>query len=76
MNSYDAKHLHVLNLIEARRWAEMNPDDVHELKVLIACKYVTLKQHADKRASITLNAEGSHYHQSLSQRAKRVSVIV
>jgi hypothetical protein len=73
MNSYDSKHLHVLNLIESCRWAEITSDDMHELQVLIACKYVALKQCADKAPSITLNSEGRHYHHSLSQRAKRIS---
>lgn len=76
MNSYDSKHLRVLNLISAHRWAEISPDDMHELRILIACKYVVLKQRLDKAPSITLNPEGRDYHQSLSQRAKASDLLM
>ena len=67
MNSYDARHLRLLNLIEARRWSEIGQDDLPELKVLMVCNYVALTDAAGKEPEITLNAEGQDYFQHLSR---------
>lgn len=67
MNTYDSKHLRLLNLILAQRWADIGNAEIHELRVLIACKYVTLSDRASGTPTIELNPEGRHYHQRLSE---------
>jgi hypothetical protein len=67
MNAYDARHLRLLNLIEARQWQDISQDDVEELRVLIVCKYVALAEAAGSAPSMVLNPEGRHYHQRLSE---------
>lgn len=67
MNSYDAKHLRLLKLIEARRWSELSQDDLPELKVLMVCNYVALTDSTGKDPVITLNPEGQDYFQHLSR---------
>ncbi|MBF7143043.1 MULTISPECIES: hypothetical protein [Pseudomonas] len=69
MNAYDARHLRLLNLIEARQWNEISQDDAEELRVLIVCKYVALAEAAGKAPSMVLNPEGQHYHQRLAELA-------
>jgi hypothetical protein len=69
MNDYDARHLRLLNLIKARRWADFDFDDIQELKVLIACKYIVFTEKRGQAPSVSLNADGHHYHQSLAELA-------
>lgn len=73
MNTYDSKHLRLLNLIQAQSWAQIGSAEILELKVLIACKYVTLSDKAKGAPIIQLNPEGEHYHQRLSQLQTRQS---
>ncbi|MBF7144947.1 MULTISPECIES: hypothetical protein [Pseudomonas] len=65
MNDSDARHLRLLNLIEARRVGEFDFDDIQELKALIARNYIVLTEKPGLAPSISLNAEGQDYHQSL-----------
>ena len=69
MNSYDAKHLHLLGLIQAQRWTEIDQKDVQELNVLIVCKYVELHSVGGEAPTLTLNPEGEGYYQRLSRLA-------
>lgn len=71
MNHYDTKHLRLLGLIDARRWAELSPDDMQEIRVLMVCKYVTLSRASHPTPTISLNPEGQHYFKRLSQLALR-----
>lgn len=67
MNTYDAKHLHLLSLIQGRRWAEITQDDIHELNVLITCKYIMVKSLSGHVPDMTLNPEGVHYLRRLCE---------
>lgn len=67
MNAYDSKHLRLLNLIQARRWSDIGDAEIEELRVLIACKYVTVSGRAGGTPTIELNPEGHHYHHRLSE---------
>lgn len=69
MNTYDSKHLRILDLISLNRWAEMTAEDLYELKVLMACKYVHVDMPVGRVPSIQLNPEGHHYHLKLSAMA-------
>ncbi|WP_263260795.1 hypothetical protein [Pseudomonas sp. RIT-PI-S] len=71
MNTYDAKHLQLLDLIEASRWQEISEEDLHELKVLVVCKYVAFTKGRDDQLMVALNPEGKHYHQRLSELVSR-----
>lgn len=73
MNPYDSKHLRLLGLVQDRRWAEIEHDDIHELKVLITCKYIVVKSPSGQVPSMNLNPEGAHYFERLSQLALRSS---
>ncbi len=71
MNSYDSKHLRLMNLIRSQQWAAIGGAEIHELKVLIACKYVTLHDKANGRPSLELNPEGQHPHRRLVELESR-----
>lgn len=71
MNTYDSKHLRLLNLIQARRWSDISDADIQELRVLIACKYVTVSASATATPNIELNPEGLHYQRRLSELERR-----
>lgn len=71
MNNYDSRHLRLLDLISLNRWAEMDTEDLYELKVLVACKYVRVDMRVGRIPSIHLNPEGHHYHHRLSAMAAR-----
>jgi hypothetical protein len=69
MNAYDTKHLRLLNLIEAGQWEDLSEDDLHELKVLVVCRYVSLGEGKRNMPLVALNPEGKHYHRRLSELA-------
>lgn len=69
MTDYDARHLRLLNLIEAGRLGEFDFDDIQELKALIARNYIVLTEIPGQWPSISLNAEGQDYHQNLFELA-------
>lgn len=71
MNTYDSKHLRLLNLIQARRWSDIGDAEVEELRVLIACKYVAVSATAGATPNIELNPEGLHYQRRLSELERR-----
>ena len=73
MNTYDSKHLRLLNLIQARRWSDIGDAEIQELRVLIACKYVTVSATASATPDIQLSPEGRHYQLRLSELEKRKS---
>jgi hypothetical protein len=67
MNTYNSKHLRLLNLIQSRRWSEIGDAEIQELRVLIACKYVAISATAGATPNIELNPEGRHYQLRLSE---------
>lgn len=67
MNTYDAKHLRLLNLIQAQHWAGIGDAEIQELRVLIACKYVTVTDRVGQVPMIKLTPGGRHYHHRLSE---------
>lgn len=67
MNTYDAKHLRLLNLIQAQQWADIGDAEIQELRVLIACKYVTVTDRVGQIPMIKLTPGGHHYHARLSE---------
>lgn len=71
MNTYDSKHLRLLNLIRARRWSDIGEADIQELRVLISCKYVIVTPRTSGSPTIELNPEGRHYHRRLVELEKR-----
>jgi hypothetical protein len=71
MNTYDSKHLRLLNLIQARRWCDIGDTEIEEMRVLIACKYVALSSRASATPTIELNPEGRHYHLRLTELESR-----
>lgn len=71
MNTYDAKHLHLLGIVQGRRWAEIEQDDIHELKVLITCKYIRVQSKVGHAPDMTLTPEGIHYFRRLCELSSR-----
>ncbi len=71
MNTYDSKHLRLLNLIQSRRWSNIGDAEIQELRVLIACKYVAVSATAGATPNIELNPEGLHYQRHLSELERR-----
>lgn len=67
MNTYDAKHLQLLNLIDAGQWEQLSENDLHELRVLVVCKYVSLSEAKNGKPLIALNQDGRHYRRQLAQ---------
>lgn len=67
MNTYDAKHLQLLNLIEAGQVEQLSENDLHELRVLVVCKYVSLGESKEGKPLIALTQEGRHYRRQLAQ---------
>ena len=70
MNTYDARHLQLLNLIESCQWDALTENDLDELKVLLVCRYVSLGQ-AQSDTRIMITSEGRHYHRHLASLATR-----
>lgn len=71
MNTYDARHLQLLNLIESCQWDALTENDLDELKVLAVCRYVSLGQaRSDK--PLLLTPEGRHYRRHLASLASRL----
>lgn len=71
MNTYDARHLQLLDLIDSCQWDALTENDLDELKVLVVCRYVLLGQaQSDMRIMIT--SEGRHYHRHLASLASRL----
>lgn len=66
MNSYDAKHLQLMDLIEAGKWQNISERDADELRVLVVCGYVSIKDERSGKPRLALNQEGRHYHRQLS----------
>lgn len=67
MNTYDQKHLDMLELIHSGQWQSIPDKDANELQVLVACKYVIIDSSAHGLAQITLNPEGQRYLKRLSE---------
>ena len=65
MNTYDQKHLELLELIHSGQWQDIPDGDANELQVLVACKYVVIKSGAHGLAQIILNPEGQQYFERL-----------
>jgi hypothetical protein len=66
MNTYDQKHLELLELIHSGQWQNIPDKDANELQVLVACKYVIINSSAPGLAQLTLNPEGQRYLERLS----------
>lgn len=71
MNTYDSKHLRLLNLIQVQCWSDIGDAEIQELRVLIACKYVTVTDRVGKIPTIKLTPEGRHYHLRLAELESR-----
>jgi len=67
MNAYDANHLRLLTLIQARHWSKIREADIYELQVLITCKYVNMSNTVGGTPTMELNPEGRHYLLRLSE---------
>ncbi|UFH50370.1 hypothetical protein [Pseudomonas sp. KNUC1026] len=65
MNDYDARHLRLLDIIKTRRWSDLKLEDIEEIRVLIACKYLVLDEHHGRAPTVAFNPDGRHYHRSL-----------
>jgi hypothetical protein len=70
VNTYDTKHLRLLDIIEGGQWEAISENHLDELKVLVVCKYVSLGNGKNEKP-IRLNPEGRHYHRHLSRLATR-----
>jgi len=68
MNTYDQKHLALLELIHSGQWRDIPDEDANELQVLVACKYVIINSAALGLAQIALTPEGQQYLQRLGGR--------